>query len=495
MPSRGRAKGPIRELLSTSSVTLEPGLADAFHISSGHANAEARHLRVRDRYARRMGVLQPERSVLLHRILVATGVAALLDGGAACGGIAAGGGDPSITDAAADATQDSDASGDGDAAPPRPLTPAEAEWEHIQACRKLVVSWRNRGAQRTENVTCPDGAHVDAGDLTTVSVIEVCFPAPGPTETCDARYADCVRAGYHCGLQVYADGVCQPQIGSDGACCYVEYGGCPIGRPFVVDGVARTAVARASADWRGELVLRTEDLDPVTRATLAEAWEREALTEHASIGAFARFVLELLAVGAPADQVARAARALADEERHARLAFDLASTFAEAPRGPGPLAIAGALAGDSDLASVAARTAAEGCIAETVAAVLARAAATAARDPSLGAALCRVADEEAEHAELAWVHVAWALRTGGAGVEEAVATVFADVRRHVSLGTMPSVWRGDAETLRAYGVLGPAERRSVAEAAVVDIVLPAARALLASLRTGDAQRRHPPTSV
>ena len=44
-------------------------------------------------------------------------------------------------------------------------------------------------------------------------------------------------------------------------------------------------------------------MTPAQRALLAEAWTTDALHEHASIASSARFSLELMAAGAPADLV------------------------------------------------------------------------------------------------------------------------------------------------------------------------------------------------
>ena len=63
--------------------------------------------------------------------------------------------------------------------------------------------------------------------------------------------------------------------------------------------------------------------------------------EHASIAAFARFSLELLAFGAPPDLVEQAQAAMADETRHAKLCFALAGAYAERPIGPGALDMTG----------------------------------------------------------------------------------------------------------------------------------------------------------
>jgi hypothetical protein len=65
--------------------------------------------------------------------------------------------------------------------------------------------------------------------------------------------------------------------------------------------------------------------------------------EHASVAAFARFVLELLSAGAPLELVEGAGDAMRDELRHTQICFGLASAYAGAPIGPGPLDTTGAL--------------------------------------------------------------------------------------------------------------------------------------------------------
>lgn len=90
----------------------------------------------------------------------------------------------------------------------------------------------------------------------------------------------------------------------------------------------------------------------------------EAIAEHASIASFARFLLKLLALGAPADLVADAQTAIDDERRHAEAAFGWASNFADRPMGPSQLDVADAL-GPVERRSVALGTAAEGAIAAT----------------------------------------------------------------------------------------------------------------------------------
>jgi hypothetical protein len=152
-------------------------------------------------------------------------------------------------------------------------------------------------------------------------------------------------------------------------------------------------------------------LDPgvagAARGELAQLWLADALDEHASIAAFARFSLELLALGAPPDLLARTHQAALDEVDHARLAFALAGRFGGEPVGPaamGPLAVA-----TGDVRAIVAATVRDGCLGETAAAAVAARERDACELPAVRAVLARIADDERRHAELAWRFVAWAI--------------------------------------------------------------------------------------
>jgi hypothetical protein len=120
-----------------------------------------------------------------------------------------------------------------------------------------------------------------------------------------------------------------------------------------VAGTARVAEVAGRDDWRAGIAPTDIAISADVRARLAAEWERIGLLEHASIAAFARFALQLLALGAPRDLVEDAQRAMADETRHAELAFALASAYGGAARGPGRFAIDGCLDGFQARATIA----------------------------------------------------------------------------------------------------------------------------------------------
>jgi hypothetical protein len=248
---------------------------------------------------------------------------------------------------------------------------------------------------------------------------------------------------------------------------------CSAGRPFLVAHEARLAPVRARGDWNAhDVAPNVEGLSAHARAALAAHWTETARMEHASIAAFARFALELLALGAPASLVERTHAAMADETAHARAAFSLASAYAGKDVGPGPLAIDGAL-GAVDARSVFATLAREGCVGETLAAVEATEAASVATDPCVREVLSRIARDETAHAELAWRAAGWLAASGDdAFCEWAQAELAAAIReREDDLG---GASRTSFDGARGHGLLDHATKEALARGALRDIVAPLA---------------------
>lgn len=285
-----------------------------------------------------------------------------------------------------------------------------------------------------------------------------------------------------CGFLVTPCGVlqsvdCGPIDAGNGFCCYVvtETVNACVGRPLRLEGHLVTASADGCAEgWSDEestpamMALTAEQ-----RTALANAFTCDALLEHASVGTYARFALELLAVGAPAPLVAAAHRAALDEVTHARLCFALAQTYRSAPVRPSPVPFHRTLSVTSDLAELAAETAREGCIGETLAAIVAAEQLMGATDPAVRRALAVIARDEARHAELAWRTVVWALTVGGARVHAAVERVFDDVTAHV-----PKPPADGVTGLEAHGRLSSCALREAMARGVRDVIRPCARAVL-----------------
>jgi hypothetical protein len=163
------------------------------------------------------------------------------------------------------------------------------------------------------------------------------------------------------------------------------------------------------------------------RAALAEHWTRMGQMEHASIAAFARFSMQLLALGAPSALVEACTQALADETTHTKLCFRLASAYAGRALGPGPLNVDHSLEASS-LGEIVELVIAEGCFGETSAALEALEAAESATDPVVVAAYAQIARDEQRHAELAFRFVRWALEQEQDVVRGRIAIALATVQ-------------------------------------------------------------------
>jgi hypothetical protein len=232
-----------------------------------------------------------------------------------------------------------------------------------------------------------------------------------------------------------------------------------MGRPLVYAGASVVAERASGPAWIDELSPEVNALDAPTRAALAAAWLDDAYAEHASIAAFTRVSMQLIAVAAPPELLEGAHRAALDEVRHARLCFTLASMYGARWEAPGPIAPDAIRHAVCDRVSLAREALLEGCLGEGVAAAIARASRDTAEDPAVMSALATIADDEARHCELAWSIVGWCLDTGGAAVVQAAddalrALAAADFSLERPAGV-------DAATWASHGRVDPARAEAL----------------------------------
>ena len=261
-------------------------------------------------------------------------------------------------------------------------------------------------------------------------------------------------------------------------CCYGFCTGACCGRPLLVAGEARVAAVVKRDDWLESLSVAVAPLNAVERAELAEAWLEDAALEHASIASFARFVLDLLAFGAPADLVEDAQRAMGDEIRHARLCFSVAAAYSGEKLGPGPIPMHG-VSVSSSLAEAAAAALREGSIGETIAALALEERARSTALPALGTILRAIGSDEANHAELAWKFVRWALSIGGHEVHAAVEEV---LLQSAPAPSVTATISPSSRIWRDHGRLTPSELDRVSVEAWREVIGPCAKALDDSVR-------------
>ncbi len=284
---------------------------------------------------------------------------------------------------------------------------------------------------------------------------------------------------------------CAKDTGACGFQCEPTDNGCAdAGRPFIVDHENRTAEACVVDGWCGhelELADAVAELPLELRERVAEHWTRGGLAEHASVASFARFLMQLMALGAPADLVEQAQGALADEIDHARRCFAIASVYAGHAVGPGPLSMNDALDAAQGLLAITEAVIREGCVGETLAAAEVAEASQWAQHPEIRAALSAIADDELRHAALAWRFVDWALDQASDHDARRILAlldeVLAQARRVAPASAEPP-----KVAARAHGMLSRAERKAVHAKALDAIVLPCAQRLKARERAARQPR-------
>jgi len=271
-----------------------------------------------------------------------------------------------------------------------------SEVHHEEACMGVAE----------DQTTCPPGKDVQPDDLHIlltdsnsacgIDIVDV--DSDGNLRTLPMRFVDPITV---CCYTVMVE-----ETGQDS--CAV------IGRPY----------------FEGDRALRAPLCSPasdslVASSPRADAWSAAGADEHASVAAFSRLALELMAHGAPTSLLRDVHQAALDEIGHAEICWSMARRFGGTVAGAGPFPFTAPVAVDATLAAVAASAVREGCLAETLGAHLALVAAELAAEPEVKAALSALAAEEARHAVLSFRIVAWALRTGGGDVETSVRAAFA----------------------------------------------------------------------
>jgi hypothetical protein len=179
---------------------------------------------------------------------------------------------------------------------------------------------------------------------------------------------------------------------------------------------------------------------------LAEAAELEA----ASVPAFAQVAADLTAYGAPEALVQAARGAMADEARHWRRTRDAARRKGGAPVRPS-LAARPAV---SSLEALALDNVIEGCVRETFGALVAAHQAATAGDSDVATLMADIAEDEMEHAALAWRIDAWLAERLGDSFRASREVAARGALRELVAGATHPV---DAELRAAAGLPTPAE--------------------------------------
>jgi hypothetical protein len=326
--------------------------------------------------------------------------------------------------------------------------------------------------------SCRTDADCEPGRLCIAPVDSSCGPRRAIAYHCQTPNDEC--AGPDDCVGTYR----QCEYTTDRFSCQ-DKGAC--GRPFLVEGAVRQSQLAAGSDWQAEELASALPvaLSRETREVIAAHFAEAGLMEHASIAAFARFSLQLLALGAPPELVRACTEAMADETRHARQCFGLAARYAGRSFAPGRLDVTGAL-GEVTLRDVLELVVREGCIGETAAALEATWAADAATDPVVREVLCGIAEDEGRHAALAFRFVAWAIAREPV-LGEVLERLLAEAQGATAPLVAPSDGAPAESALAAHGVLSRATRLAARRAALFDVLPGVMETALRSARRAPAE--------
>lgn len=245
---------------------------------------------------------------------------------------------------------------------------------------------------------------------------------------------------------------------------------CVIGRPLVIEGQVHFAKPTGRDDWQKKLAFDPVNLNAQDRSIAANHYAAIAAMEHASVASFARFSLQLMALGAPADLLRDAHQAALDEIEHTRITYALVNLFSKTNVGPDKLPIAVASI-DANIENFVKALVLEGCVGETLGAAEGQEAARYAAWPEIAEPLAKIAQDEENHATLAWRTLQWALMTFGETAKESAKHAFAEAK--VLYSADPKA----LESAESVGVLSGKTLGTLRRNVLSDVIEPCARAL------------------
>jgi hypothetical protein len=181
---------------------------------------------------------------------------------------------------------------------------------------------------------------------------------------------------------------------------------------------------QASA-WSSTPFVLSCDLAKRVPIEVANQWRENGKTEHASVAAFARLTLDLMALGAPPSLIKAANQDALDEIRHTEICFALATAIDGQRLSPAPFPEAQRVATlprnrTLALAKLAVDSLIDGALHEGVSARIIAKLAQRSEVSEITAALKEIAADEGRHAAHGWAVVEWCRLEGGEAVEHAL---------------------------------------------------------------------------
>lgn len=248
--------------------------------------------------------------------------------------------------------------------------------------------------------------------------------------------------------------------------------------PPVEAGDAWTGAGLSSAGPVG--IIDTDD--DAIRGAVAAQWRENGRTEHASVAAFARLTLDLMALGAPPELVADANRDALDEIRHTELCFGLARAIDGRVESPGAFPEAARARTLSRtrvlaLAELAVDSLVDGALHEGVSARIIARLARRCEAPAIQAILKEIAADEGRHARHGWDVVRWCLSEGGEPVARALEGALRGLPKAMASPIVEAARDGSWER---WGIMGEELETEEHEATRVDLERRVAQAIAAT---------------
>ena len=258
------------------------------------------------------------------------------------------------------------------------------------------------------------------------------------------------------------------------------------GRPFGVEGkflktisqIYNINIGNNATSWK------TVPVPAITanyslNQDIGRRWLDQAEDEHASIASFARHTLQLISIGAPSMLLLGVQNAAIDEVRHAKTCYGIASAFIGSDFKPSSLDVEKSL-GKLDLQKITQSLIEEGCIEETISAVLGKFGSSTAQDPAIKAASSQIALEEANHAQLAWDTIQWItkkLSDSRSFIEETfrteIETRLEAITNTLAFGATNACVESDVDSMiRECGLIVDKDRTKIRQAAMQRIISP-----------------------
>jgi hypothetical protein len=201
--------------------------------------------------------------------------------------------------------------------------------------------------------------------------------------------------------------------------------------------------------------------------------------EHASVASFSKFVSQLMALGAPAELVEFGIRSMQDEAEHAKMCFGVASAAYGRQVMVGAIDMSSSQPATTDPWSILYDTIIEGCVGETISTAIAVEAIRRCENDVIKNILGKVAQDESNHAKLAWSFCDWMLRRNPeliAPVEALFTAAEAEIKRPKAVGEEITT---DMASLVGYGILWEELAHEQTYGAFFNKVLPRAKSMLA----------------